>query len=89
MERASDDFIRLHHGQNVMVMSTPTMENAKKYCSIEEIHVGNQTYATTAYVTPPDDTSKGVIRNILPYDTPEDITKSLVNWKSPAILQAR
>ncbi|KAH9361754.1 hypothetical protein HPB48_005093 [Haemaphysalis longicornis] len=45
--------------QNILVVSTPTMENAKKYCSIKEIQVESQTYATTAYVTPPDDTSKG------------------------------
>lgn len=88
-ERASDDIFRLQPGQNILVVSTPTMENAKKYCSIKEIQVESQTYATTAYVTPPDDTSKGVIHNIPNYDTQEDITKSLVNSKNPAILQAR
>lgn len=88
-ERASDDVFRLHPGQNIMVVSTPTMENAKKYCSIKELKIGNQTYATTAYVTPPENTSKGVIHNIPNYDTQEDVTKSLVNSKNPAILQAR
>ncbi|KAH9366073.1 hypothetical protein HPB48_018094 [Haemaphysalis longicornis] len=52
-ERTSDDIFRLQPGQNILVVSTPTMENAKKYCSIKEIQVGSQTYATTAYVTPP------------------------------------
>ncbi|KAH9374045.1 hypothetical protein HPB48_005314 [Haemaphysalis longicornis] len=88
-ERVSDDIFRLQPGQNILVVSTPTMENAKKYCSIKEIQVGSQTYATTAYVTPPDDTSKGVIHNIPNYDTQEELTKSLVNSKNPAILQAR
>ncbi|KAH9371704.1 hypothetical protein HPB48_012022 [Haemaphysalis longicornis] len=88
-ERASEDIFRLQPGQNILFVSTPTMENAKKYCSIKDVQVGSQTYATTAYVTPPDDTSKGVIHDIPNYDTQEDITKSLVNSKNPAILQAR
>ncbi|KAH9382083.1 hypothetical protein HPB48_000209 [Haemaphysalis longicornis] len=37
IERASDDIFRLQPGQNILVVSTPTMENAKKYCSIKKI----------------------------------------------------
>lgn len=88
-EGASDDILRLNPIQNIMVVSTPTMENAKRYGNIKEIQIGDKIYATTAYVTPPENTSKGVIHNIPEYDTQEDITKSLVYAKNPAILQAR
>lgn len=73
----------------MMVVSTPKMENALRYGSIKEIRIGCQTYATAAYVMPPENTSKGVIRSIPDYDTREDITKSLVYTKNPTILQAK
>ncbi|KAH6919912.1 hypothetical protein HPB50_029100 [Hyalomma asiaticum] len=40
-------------------------------------------------MTAPEDTSKGIIRGIPDYDTPEDIEKSLVNERNPGILHAK
>ncbi|KAH7978422.1 hypothetical protein HPB49_005484 [Dermacentor silvarum] len=37
----------------------------------------------------PEDTSKGIIRGIPDYDTPEDIEGSLVNERNPGILHAK
>ncbi|KAH7953653.1 hypothetical protein HPB49_010882 [Dermacentor silvarum] len=46
-------------------------------------------FGAAAYITAPDNTSKGVIRGIPDYDAPEDIEESLVNRRNPTILHAR
>ncbi|XP_075534351.1 uncharacterized protein LOC142568178 [Dermacentor variabilis] len=88
-KEAEDDIYRSCMDNNVIVVSTPIMSNAEKYCRIRSLPIGAVRYAATAYVTPPDDTAKGVIHNIPAYDTEEDITNSLVYKKNPTILQAR
>lgn len=88
-EEAEEDILRLNQRQNTMVVSTPKKENALRYSQIQAIQLGSQTYSTAAYITAPEDTSKGVIHGIPDYDTPQDIEKSLVNRKNPTILHAR
>lgn len=44
-EGVSDDVLCLNPGQNIMVASTPMIENAKRYSSIKKIHIGNNAYA--------------------------------------------
>ncbi|XP_040357396.2 uncharacterized protein LOC121046807 [Ixodes scapularis] len=86
---AEDDIYRSCMGQNIIVISTPSLANAEKYHRIKELQFGDTHYEATAYATPPADTSKGVIHNIPDYDTAEDITKSLIYKKNPPILQVR
>ncbi|KAH7932972.1 hypothetical protein HPB49_005986 [Dermacentor silvarum] len=88
-EQAEEDIHRSCADNNVIVVSTPIMSNAEKYCRIRGIQIGALCYAATAYATTPKDTAKGVIHNIPSYDTEQDITKSLVYKKNPTILQAR
>ncbi|XP_065297018.1 uncharacterized protein [Dermacentor albipictus] len=88
-KEAEDDIYRSCTDNNVIVVSTPMMSNAEKYCRIRSLPIGAVRYAATAYVTPPEDTAKGVIHNIPSYDTDEDITNSLIYKKNPTILQAR
>ncbi|KAG0434651.1 hypothetical protein HPB47_018970 [Ixodes persulcatus] len=72
-----------------LMISTPSVTRAEAYAKIRESPLGGASYKAMAYATPPDNTSRGVIRNIPDYDTPEDITRSLVYKKNPTILQAR
>ncbi|KAH8024968.1 hypothetical protein HPB51_002382 [Rhipicephalus microplus] len=51
--------------------------------------VETETYDVRAYVASPENTEEGVILNIPPYNSPEDISASLVNDRNPTILQAR
>ncbi|KAG0427807.1 hypothetical protein HPB47_025169 [Ixodes persulcatus] len=88
-EQAADDILRASPKQNTFVISTPSVTRAEAYAKIRELPVGGASYEAMAYATPPDNTSRGVIRNIPDYDTPEDITRSLVYKKNPTILQAR
>ncbi|CAN8017450.1 unnamed protein product [Ixodes persulcatus] len=72
-----------------MIMRTPKQENAKRYSQLREIQLGTQTYIMAAYVTAPENTSKGAIHGIPDYDLPEDIQRSLVIERNPGILHAR
>ncbi|KAH7934423.1 hypothetical protein HPB51_029191 [Rhipicephalus microplus] len=86
---AGEDTLRINMRQNTMIMSTPSLANAKEYSNIKEIMINDKSYATAAYVTAPENTSKGVIYGIPKYDNQEDIEKSLVNQRNPTILHAR
>ncbi|KAH8026758.1 hypothetical protein HPB51_024307 [Rhipicephalus microplus] len=61
----------------------------KIYSRISKLQVETETYDVRAYVSSPENTAKGVNRNIPPYDSPEDISASLANDRNPTILQAR
>ncbi|KAH8022351.1 hypothetical protein HPB51_023422 [Rhipicephalus microplus] len=86
---AGDDSLRINMRQNTMIMSTPSLANAKEYSNIKEIMINDKSYATAAYVTAPENASKGVIHGIPKYDNQEDIEKALVNQRNPTILHAR
>ncbi|KAH7937386.1 hypothetical protein HPB49_011475 [Dermacentor silvarum] len=83
------DIIRVNSKQNTFIMSTPELEKAKRYSQLKEIRIGTGVFGAAAYVTAPDNTSKGVIRGIPDYDAPEDMEESLVNRRNPTILHAR
>ncbi|KAG0423032.1 hypothetical protein HPB47_001180 [Ixodes persulcatus] len=87
--QAADNILRASLKQNTFVISTPSVTRAEAYAKIRELPVGGASYEAMAYATPPDKTSRGVIRNIPDYDTPEDITRSLEYKKNSTILQAR
>ncbi|KAH8036806.1 hypothetical protein HPB51_005934 [Rhipicephalus microplus] len=86
---AGEDTLRINMRQNTMIMSTPSLANAKEYSNIKEMMINDKSYATAAYVTAPENTSKGVMHGIPKYDNQEDIEKSLVNQRNPTILHAR
>ncbi|KAH7949471.1 hypothetical protein HPB49_011035 [Dermacentor silvarum] len=87
-EEVVKDSIRINERQNIIVVSAPTLESAEKYSALKELRIGDKTYEVTAYMTAPEDTSKGIIRGIPYYDTPEDIERSLVNERNLGILHA-
>lgn len=83
------DILRTNPTQNIVIISTPKIENAEKYNALREICISDKTYEIRAYATAPEDTAKGVIHNIPAYDSDEDINKSLKYRKNPTILTAR
>ncbi|KAL1444847.1 hypothetical protein MTO96_006850 [Rhipicephalus appendiculatus] len=84
-----EDIYRTCVEANLIVVSTPHLSNAEIYSRISKLQVETETYDVRAYVTSPENTAKGVIHNIPSYDSPEDISASLVNDRNPTILQAR
>ncbi|KAH7940543.1 hypothetical protein HPB49_001663 [Dermacentor silvarum] len=70
-------------------MSTRVKDNAIKYSKLEVIRIGNQTYAAVAYITTPEDTSKGVIHRVRESESQDLVEKSQVTDRNPTILYAR
>lgn len=88
-EEASGDVFRVNKDQNIMVVSTPVLENAQRYRGIVEILLDGKRFGVAAYATPPENTAKGVIHGIPEEDTEEDINGNLIGARNPSILQAR
>lgn len=75
--------------QNIMVISTPSRDNAACYVGIEGITVTGQRFEVSAYEAAPHSTCKGVIRGVPLSDGPAEIEKKLVNSRNPAALGAK
>ncbi|KAL1482393.1 hypothetical protein MTO96_033825 [Rhipicephalus appendiculatus] len=75
VERTADeeDNLCLNKKQNIIVLSTPSKERAKKYVTITSLSIGSKKYEACAYRAAPENTSKGVIRGISASESPEDI----------------
>ncbi|KAH7951666.1 hypothetical protein HPB52_011153 [Rhipicephalus sanguineus] len=75
--------------QNIMVVSTPSRENATRYVKVECIAVGGRQHEVNAYEAAPHSTCKGVIRGIAPSDGPEELDRKIVNSKKAQALGAK
>lgn len=60
-------------------MSTPNEERAQRYSVIRAITMGDQVFEVFTYHAAPENTAKGVIRNISINDTPQDIRQYVLN----------
>ncbi|KAG0424683.1 hypothetical protein HPB47_028092, partial [Ixodes persulcatus] len=56
---------------------------------IKEIQLDREVFEVAAYVTPPENTAKGVMHGIPERDTDQSIHDNLVGTRNPTILQAR
>ncbi|KAH7945719.1 hypothetical protein HPB49_014505 [Dermacentor silvarum] len=83
------DIFRVNETQNVIVVSTPSEERARRYCEISKLRMGDKEYDASAYEAAPENTTKGIIRGILDEDTPEDIERHFVNEHNPTLSQAK
>ncbi|KAG0429210.1 hypothetical protein HPB47_023854, partial [Ixodes persulcatus] len=88
-EEASGDVFRANKDQNIIVMSTPVLENAQRYRGIVEILLDGKRFGAAAYATPPENTAKGVIHGIPEEYTEEDINGNLIGARNLSILQVR
>ncbi|KAH7962591.1 hypothetical protein HPB52_017079 [Rhipicephalus sanguineus] len=79
----------LNKEQNIIVLSTPPKERAKKYVAITSLSIGSKEYEACAYRAAPENTSKGVIRGIPVSESPKDIVKKLVTPRNPSVLYAK
>ncbi|KAH7975515.1 hypothetical protein HPB52_002343 [Rhipicephalus sanguineus] len=72
-EAAREDSICLNVKQNVVVLSTPSADRAIRCGAISKLCIGNREFEANAYQAAPENTSKGLIRNISKDENPEDI----------------
>lgn len=84
------DQIRVHQISNYLLISTPSEERAQKYANIQSLTLKNKLYEIATHVSAPGNTVMGVIFNIPEEDTPEEITRSILEY-NPAlqILEAK
>lgn len=87
-EAALRDTICPNVAQNIIVMSTPDEKRAIRYAQLRSLTVGDQVHEVFAYHAAPDDTAKGVIRNISTEDSPEEIRANIVNIYNPMAIDA-
>ncbi|XP_070393573.1 uncharacterized protein [Dermacentor albipictus] len=88
-EAAEEDSVCLNERQNVIVVSTPSEDRARRYGSICKLRIGDREFEASAYRAAPENTSKGVIRGISLDEKPADVVRSLVNQRNPNVLHAK
>ncbi|KAH8009750.1 hypothetical protein HPB51_019065 [Rhipicephalus microplus] len=88
-DQMASDIICPNVRQNIMVASTTKWENAERYVRIRSIDLGGCNYEINAYEAAPDDTCKGVIRNIDIADGPAELERNIVNPRNPLALTAK
>ncbi|KAH7956363.1 hypothetical protein HPB52_008695 [Rhipicephalus sanguineus] len=86
---AEEDIVCANAMQNIFVISTPSESNANAYSTVQEIILADKRHPITAYITPPGNTCRGVVRGI-DADLPEAALQSLfVTPKNPMVLGVR
>ncbi|KAH9374820.1 hypothetical protein HPB48_000339 [Haemaphysalis longicornis] len=88
MQESSQDTICTNATQNVIIVSTPSDDRAKRYVQIKQLQIGNAEYETFAYVSAPDGTVKGIIRGIDTSESYQDLQANIVNAANPLALEA-
>ncbi|KAL1421035.1 hypothetical protein MTO96_023557 [Rhipicephalus appendiculatus] len=88
-EAARKDSICLNVKQNVVVLSTPSEDRAKRYGAISKLCIGNKEFEVNAFQAAPENTSKGLIRNISKDESPADIVNNLVTQRNSGVLHAK
>ncbi|KAL1472704.1 hypothetical protein MTO96_039159 [Rhipicephalus appendiculatus] len=88
-EAAEEERICLNFKQNIVVLSTPSEDRAKRYRAISKLRIGERAFEASAYRAAPENTSKGLVRGICNDEIPENIVKSLVTQRNPGVLHAK
>ncbi|KAG0425049.1 hypothetical protein HPB47_027756, partial [Ixodes persulcatus] len=66
------------------------IQRARTYFNLHTLRIGEENYPLATYVADPANTSRGIIFDVPEYDTPENISRYLIDYNhDPAILLAR
>lgn len=88
-EQAKHDMLCPNYGQNIYIISTPRLENAKAYVQLKQVQIGGKTYGAAAYLAAQENTCKGVVREVGLMHTDDDLEKMFVNERNPTILDVK
>ncbi|XP_070392667.1 uncharacterized protein [Dermacentor albipictus] len=88
-QQTAEDTVCPNKMQNILVISTPHDQNAKAYARISKIHTKLGAFEVSAYISAPDDTCKGVIRNIDPSFDEGALRRMILNPRNPTALEVR
>ncbi|KAL1483667.1 hypothetical protein MTO96_033033 [Rhipicephalus appendiculatus] len=85
-KQAEQDSVYLNKVQNIIVISTPVTTNAKAYATVRKIHTSFGAFEVSAYVAAPENTCKGVLINIDPSITEQQLNEAIVNSRNPTAI---
>lgn len=88
-QQASEDTICSNKVQNIIVISTPVTSNAAAYAGIQKIHTKVGAFEVSAYVAAPENTCKGVIRNVDPSIEEHALRSMIVNQRNPTAIDVK
>ncbi|KAH9379193.1 hypothetical protein HPB48_000224 [Haemaphysalis longicornis] len=86
-EAARADIIYPNVVQNILVIATPSEGNAEAYSKLQHTHLESKSYAVTAYIAAPDNTSEGVVRGIDVSLSATQLQELFVSERNPTILE--
>ncbi|KAL1433843.1 hypothetical protein MTO96_012182 [Rhipicephalus appendiculatus] len=88
-DQAREDTICPNRMQNIIVISTPHQSNAAAYVKVQKLHTNQGAFEVAAYVAAPDNTCKGVIKNVdLSFDD-ATLKRLIVHDRNPTAIEAR
>ncbi|KAH8008789.1 hypothetical protein HPB51_005574 [Rhipicephalus microplus] len=61
---AEEDIVCANAMQNIFVIRTPSESNANAYCKVQKIFLADKKHSISAYIIPPGNTCRGVVRGI-------------------------
>ncbi|KAH8028759.1 hypothetical protein HPB51_018601 [Rhipicephalus microplus] len=88
-KEAEEDSVCLNECQNLIVVSTPSEDRAKRYSGICKLRIGDPEFEANDYRVAPENRSKGVIKGISLDKKQMDVMRSLANHRNPNILHAK
>lgn len=75
--------------QNILVISTPEESTATKITKMKVLTINGKRYETNAYVSAPENMTKGIIRNLPPKYNQDQLVEALVNTRNPSLTYAK
>lgn len=88
-EASKQDLLCPNPMQNIYVLTTPAVQNAEAYAKVHQIILGTKQHAIAAYVAAPEDTCKGVVRNIDAHLTDIQLKELFVTERNPSVLEVK
>lgn len=88
-DQTKEDTVCPNKVQNIVVVSTPHEFNAMKYARVCKIYTRMGSFEVSAYVAAPENTCKGVLRNIDPSIDDEALKRMVVTGRNPTILEVK
>ncbi|KAH7985308.1 hypothetical protein HPB51_026844 [Rhipicephalus microplus] len=81
--------ICLNPMQNILVISTPEESTATKIAKMKVLTINGKRYKTNAYVSAPENMTKGIIRNVPLNYNQDQLVEALVNTRNPSLMYAK
>ncbi|KAG0427899.1 hypothetical protein HPB47_025074 [Ixodes persulcatus] len=81
--------IRINSNQNILAVHTEDEETARALTRVHQLTLGGKSYPSYTYLAAPDDSIKGVIHDVKPGSTTEELLDFIRVGNGPQIITAR